>query len=125
MLTNYFELLSKPNWTLYQYHVDFDPPTESKRLRIGLISEHNALFGNNKAFDGTTLFSLTKLDQKETEVESTRLHDQTKVKVNIKLVNEVLPNSSEAIRLLNIVFRRFFFLTFFLFCAALGCSNSL
>ncbi len=105
MLTNYFELLSKPNWLLYQYHVDFDPPTESKRLRIGLLSEHSALF-TNKAFDGTTLFSLTKLDQKETVVESTRLHDQTKVRLTIKLVNEVLPHSSDALRLLNIVFRR-------------------
>jgi aubergine-like protein len=60
--TNYFELISNPNWTLYQYHVDFEPAVESKRLRMGLIKEHETLFANNKAFDGTTLFSLTKLD---------------------------------------------------------------
>jgi aubergine-like protein len=105
VLTNYFELLSKPSWTLHQYHIDFDPPTESKRLRIGLFSEHSALFPC-KAFDGTTLFSLNKLDQPVTVLESTRNHDQTKVQLTIKLVNEVAANTPEAIRLLNIVFRR-------------------
>ena len=106
VLTNYYELRSTPNWTLYQYHVDFEPSTESKRLRIGLVAQHNALFANNKAFDGTTLFSLTRLENELTEVESERKFDQVKVKLRIKRVAEVAPGSPDAIRLLNIVFRR-------------------
>lgn len=46
---------------LYQYHVDFDPVIESKRLRVALFNQHNKLFDNVKAFDGMTLYSLTKL----------------------------------------------------------------
>ena len=60
-MANYFEVINKPNWVLYQYHVDFNPQIESRRLRMALLHTHNSLFPQNKAFDGSTLFSLTKL----------------------------------------------------------------
>ncbi len=31
-------------------------------LRIGLLKQHENLFSNNKAFDGMTLYSLTRLE---------------------------------------------------------------
>ena len=30
ILCNYFEVISQPNWVLYQYHVDFAPVIDSK-----------------------------------------------------------------------------------------------
>ena len=63
MFTNYFEIISKPNWTLYQYSVDFEPFVESKKLRFVLLHQHDALFRDNKAFDGKELLSLVKLDR--------------------------------------------------------------
>jgi hypothetical protein len=63
ILCNYFEVLSKPNWVLHQYHVDFAPVVESRRMRIALMHNHDALFPTNKAFDGSTIYSLTKLEQ--------------------------------------------------------------
>jgi aubergine-like protein len=63
LYTNFFEVVNKPNWKLYHYRVDFEPIIESKRLRIGLLKQHDELFSNNKAFDGQDLFSLTKLDK--------------------------------------------------------------
>jgi hypothetical protein len=51
-----------PNWTLYQYIIEFDPPQEYKKLKCGLV--HGGLkdlFNGNLAFDGTNAFSLTKL----------------------------------------------------------------
>ena len=63
LYTNFFEIVNRPDWALYQYHVDFDPPIESKALRCGLLNEHDHLFKNAKAFNGRTLFSMTKLDR--------------------------------------------------------------
>ena len=61
ILCNYFEVISQPNWVLYQYHVDFSPLIESRRMRVGLMKPHDALFPMNKAFDGSTIYSLTLL----------------------------------------------------------------
>jgi aubergine len=62
LYTNFFEIINSPEWALYQYHVDFDPQILSKALRCGLLKQHDNLFKNVKAFDGMTLFSMTKLD---------------------------------------------------------------
>ena len=48
---------------MFQYHVDFEPEILSKLLKQGLMRQHDALFGNSKAFDGFTLYSLTKLEK--------------------------------------------------------------
>lgn len=62
LLCNYFAVLNQPNWRLYQYHVDYAPVIDSKRLRIALLRNHEAtLFPTNKAFDGMTLYSTTHL----------------------------------------------------------------
>jgi aubergine-like protein len=60
-MANYFEVISKPNWILYQYHVDFVPQIESKRLRQAMLHCHDELFPQHYAFDGSTLYTLTKL----------------------------------------------------------------
>ena len=75
ILCNYYEVLNAPNWVLYQYHVDFSPPIDSKRMRLALFHEHNALFPQNKAFDGATLYSTTKLyDDVRTADETSSSH---------------------------------------------------
>lgn len=61
ILCNYFEVVNQPDWVLYQYHVDYLPVIDSRRMRIALFRNHDALFPLNKAFDGSTLYSLTKL----------------------------------------------------------------
>lgn len=53
---NYMRLLSRPMWLLYQYHVDFKPPMESRRLRSALLFNHEDVLGKTKTFDGTILF---------------------------------------------------------------------
>ena len=61
VITNYFNLEQAPDWHLYQYHVDFNPPVESKRMRIALLCSHEDLIGKTKAFDGMVLFLPIKL----------------------------------------------------------------
>jgi len=106
ILCNYFEVLSQPDWVLYQYHVDFAPVVESKRMRIALFKNHDALFPLNKAFDGSTLYSLTKLHDEVTEVSSQRETDQEIIVIKIKRVGEIVPTSPNFVHLFNLVFRR-------------------
>lgn len=106
MLTNYFRVVEKPDWVLYQYHVDYAPVIDSKGLRIGLLKNHDSLFPTNKAFDGSTLYSLDKLHDELTEVASTRQSDGQIIQIKIKRVGEIVPQSPQFIHLFNLVFRK-------------------
>ena len=64
------------------------------------------MFNNCKAFDGQTLFSLTKLEGQLTELKSIREYDKQEVMVKIKHTNEITSNSDEAVRMFNIIFKR-------------------
>ncbi|XP_078456722.1 piwi-like protein 1 [Lampetra fluviatilis] len=104
LLTNYFKLLSRKTWMVYQYHVTFSPELESKRLRIALLHEHNELLGETRAFDGCILYLPKKLE-KVSEVWSQTRQEQ-KIKITITLTNELPPSSPTAIVLFNIIFRK-------------------
>ncbi|XP_074155674.1 piwi-like protein 1 isoform X2 [Sminthopsis crassicaudata] len=103
--TNHFRLTSLPQWALYQYHVDFNPQMDSKRLRSVLLDTHKQLLGKRYSFDGTILFSCHKLQKKVTEVFS-QTHSGENVRITITLTNELLPNSSACLQFYNIIFKR-------------------
>lgn len=58
---NFFKILSRPQWVLYQYHVDFKPVMESRRLRSALMYQHEETLGKARTFDGALLFLPHKL----------------------------------------------------------------
>lgn len=62
--TNHFRLTSRPQWALYQYHVDYSPLMEARRLRSALLFQHEDLIGRCHAFDGTILFLPKRLQHK-------------------------------------------------------------
>eukprot|EP00069_Balaena_mysticetus_P005325 bmy_17974T0 len=62
--TNHFRLTSRPQWALYQYHVDYSPSMEARRLRSALLFQHEDLIGRCHAFDGTILFLPKRLQHK-------------------------------------------------------------
>lgn len=64
--TNHFRLTSRPQWALYQYHVDYNPLMEARRLRSALLFQHEDLIGRCHAFDGTILFLPKRLQHKVT-----------------------------------------------------------
>lgn len=64
LTTNYFRLTSRPQWALYQYHVDYSPEMEARRLRSALLFQHEELIGKTRAFDGSILFLPKKLGKK-------------------------------------------------------------
>lgn len=63
LTANFFRIVSRPQWVLYQYHVDYQPPIESRRLRTALLFQHEVL-GIARTFDGALLFLPHKLPDK-------------------------------------------------------------
>ncbi|TNN69054.1 Piwi-like protein 1 [Liparis tanakae] len=92
-------------WVLYQYHVDFNPPMEARRLRYALLYQHEEVLGSARSFDGAMLFLPLKLPDKETVLLSETKNGE-KVRITVTLTNELPPTSPVCIQFYNIIFRR-------------------
>nr|XP_028566225.1 piwi-like protein 1 [Podarcis muralis] len=103
--TNHFRLTSRPQWALFQYHIDYNPQMEARRLRSALLFQHEDLIGRTHAFDGTILFLPKKLENKVSEVFSQTRQGET-VKITITLTNELPSTSPTCLQFYNIIFRR-------------------
>uniref|UniRef100_A0AAQ6A636 Piwi-like protein 1 n=1 Tax=Amphiprion ocellaris TaxID=80972 RepID=A0AAQ6A636_AMPOC len=64
LTANCFRILSRPQWVLYQYHVDFKPQMESRRLRSALLFQHETTIGSARTYDGAVLFLPHRLHNK-------------------------------------------------------------
>ncbi|XP_071371123.1 piwi-like protein 1 isoform X4 [Centroberyx affinis] len=102
---NFFRILSRPQWALYQYHVDYKPPMEARRLRSALLFQHDEVLGSARSFDGATLFLPNRLHSKETVLHSETRHGE-KVQITVTLTNELPPTSPVCLQFYNIIFRR-------------------
>ena len=40
IIANYIKILTKPQWELFQYHIEFRPDIENKRFRREIIAQH-------------------------------------------------------------------------------------
>ncbi|NXI49548.1 PIWL1 protein, partial [Chloroceryle aenea] len=105
LTANYFRLTSRPQWALYQYHVDYNPEMEARRLRSALLFQHESLIGKTHAFDGSILLLPKRLENKVNEVFS-RTRNGEDVKITITLTNELPPSSPTCLQFYNIIFRR-------------------
>lgn len=63
VVTNYFKLEMTPDWHLYQYDVKFNPPIDSRKMRMALLMTHENLLGRTKAFDGMILYLPHRLQE--------------------------------------------------------------
>ncbi|XP_061669296.1 piwi-like protein 1, partial [Syngnathoides biaculeatus] len=130
---NFFHILSRPQRVLYQYHMDFKPPMESRRLRSALLFQHERTLGNVHYFDGGILFMPQRLPNKVPahidnidNLGSDRAHENEraqcvpcvqvtvpqsltgngeKVEIIVTLTNELPPTSPVCLQL-YIIFRR-------------------
>uniref|UniRef100_A0A8C5Q026 Piwi-like protein 1 n=1 Tax=Leptobrachium leishanense TaxID=445787 RepID=A0A8C5Q026_9ANUR len=102
--TNHIRLLSRPQWVLYQYHIDYNPQMESRLLRSALLFQHEELIGKARAFDGAILFLPRRLDKVVLFFSQTRNGEN--VKITITLTNELPPTSPTCFQFYNIIFRR-------------------
>ena len=106
LASNYFELIAKPNWRLLQYRVDMKPDVEMTKARKALMYLHKDQFPRF-LFDGTMLFSTTRLNQDDQPIIlNSRRNDDTMVVITIKLVGEVTPTDYHYVQFFNIVLRQ-------------------
>ena len=101
---NYVVLRTLPKTSIFQYHVDFDPPVEEKMLRKKLIRDHEGVVGKVRAFDGMVLYLPKRLDE-QTSLAS-KLQDGRDVKICIRHTAELSPDNPQCLHLVNILFRR-------------------
>ncbi|XP_073532235.1 piwi-like protein 1 [Phyllobates terribilis] len=104
LCTNHVKLIARPQWVLYQYHVDYCPQMESRSLRSALLYQHDELIGKARGFDGAVLFLPKKLNKVNEVVSRTRNGEM--VKITITLTNELPPTSPTCFHFYNIIFRR-------------------
>ncbi|KAK7087801.1 piwi-like protein 1 [Littorina saxatilis] len=103
---NFFKLNYARDWRLYQYHVDYLPPVENKKIRGALLASHSEVLGDVRAFDGMILYLPHKLPDKVTELNSWRRHDNAVIKIKIALTCEVPPGTTQTLQVMNIIWRR-------------------
>lgn len=102
LTTNYFRLLKKPTWSLYQYRVDFTPEIAVERFRKKLLHEQKARLGGF-LFDGTCLFITHRLDSFE-YVSKDR--DESPIKICVRFVGELSMTSAASLQVLNLILRK-------------------
>ncbi|XP_071990245.1 piwi-like protein 4 isoform X2 [Engystomops pustulosus] len=107
LLTNLFGLGLPTQWSLYQYHVDFNPSIASMRLKAALLYSHGDVVGTARAFDGATLFLARKLENKVTELTSTTKNGED-VKITVTLTSTLMPGSPVCIQFFNVLFKKVF-----------------
>lgn len=101
---NYFKLLTTPTWRIYQYHVDFDPNIESRRVRCGLLSEFRDILGGY-IFDGAKAFTNTRLRDDCLEVQAVSRRQES-IKITIKYVGVISMTEWQSLQVLNLILRR-------------------
>ncbi|XP_063696838.1 protein aubergine-like [Culicoides brevitarsis] len=102
--SNYFRLVRKPEWSIFQYRVDFQPDIDSVAIRKALFRKHAEMF-SGFMFDGTMLFSNSKLEHEITHLISQRL-DGTQIVIVVKFTKQVMMTEMASLQVLNLILRR-------------------
>lgn len=108
---NYFRLRSNlptnRNWTIYKYHVTFDPECLAQRVQTFLVGQHRSEIGGY-LFDGAQLFTARKLhvDENEPTEFQTETRDKTTYTIRMQFTKIVLMSEQESLQVLNLILRR-------------------
>lgn len=107
--TNYFALesqMTRNQWTIYKYHVTFEPECVVKSLQMFLLSQHKGTIGGY-LFDGTQLFTTRNLHGDDKIVEFTSItREETEYRLKILFTRVVLMSDQESQQVLNLIQRR-------------------
>ncbi|XP_043640894.1 protein aubergine [Drosophila teissieri] len=107
--TNYFKVKKRPNWTIYQYRVDFTPDVDNTRLRRAFMHEHRSLLGGY-IFDGTVLFCTNQFKPVQNSPYVLELVTKSRagenIEIKIKAVGSVDSADAQQLQVLNLILRR-------------------
>ena len=103
--TNFFRLVSKPDWRLLKYRVDMTPDIDFTKARKAMVYQHKDTKLKNMVFDGTLLFTDTRLapndDVTPVTWTSTRT-DGSIVTLTLKMVEELQPTDYHYLQFFNL-----------------------
>ena len=83
IISNFFRLESTPDWHLYQYRVDFNPPLLSVKLRSAMLYQHVEILGKEHLFNVDTIYLPHKLSQDVSIYCHTFFHLSRLIKFNL------------------------------------------
>ncbi|XP_030382857.1 protein aubergine-like [Scaptodrosophila lebanonensis] len=106
---NYFKILKRPEWTIYQYRVDFSPDVDNTRLRRAYLNEHRSLLGGY-IFDGSLLFCAKQFKCPQNSVYVLELVTKNRadesIYIKIKAAGTVEKADIQQFHVLNLILRR-------------------
>lgn len=106
---NYFALRSRKEcsrWTIYKYHVTFEPECAMKRLQMVLVAQHRNIIGGF-LFDGAQLFATRKLHSENNAIEfKSETRDEKVYSVKLLFTRIVSMTDQESLQVLNLIQRR-------------------
>lgn len=102
---NYFRLLKKPSWSLYQYHVNFEPKIELVGLRKRFIYEQKPILGGY-LYDNNAILYLTQRIPNDLLQVQAQDRDGNAYAMTIKWTSIVEMTTKESLQVLNVILRR-------------------
>lgn len=103
--TNYFRLLKRPEWALYQYRIDFQPEIEVPAIRKRLVYEQKSTFGGYIYDTRNTVYLTKKLRDDPTECRGRTREGQDTV-ISLKYTGKIEMDTTESLQILNLILRR-------------------
>uniref|UniRef100_A0A1B6KR98 Piwi domain-containing protein n=1 Tax=Graphocephala atropunctata TaxID=36148 RepID=A0A1B6KR98_9HEMI len=103
---NYFSLVEKTDWCLYQYRVDFDPSIDLTWERKKLLRVQKNNIKCEYLFDGTVMYCSCLLDPDPMEVFSARESDGSQIRLTIRRVGEMTLGDHHYLQFFNILTRK-------------------
>lgn len=102
---NYFRIVKKPSWSLYQYHVDFEPAIELVGLRKRFIYEQKPVLGGYLYDNGKILYLTQRIPNDLLNV-AVKDRDEKEYQMTVKWVAVVEMTTKESLQVLNVILRR-------------------
>ncbi|KAK5647282.1 hypothetical protein RI129_002174 [Pyrocoelia pectoralis] len=103
---NYFKLMQKPDWSLYQYRVDFSPEEDRTNVKKGQFRRATQEVLNGYIFDGTVLYTSARLNPDPLELFVKDEQTNADVRISIRLVRDVAVGDYQYLQLFNIIMRK-------------------
>lgn len=107
LTANYFKMLTKKDWDIFQYRVDFSPELEDTRLKKALLRREKAQIGGN-LFDGTMIFTCKRITVGEitTKFETGAEKTESTVQIKFREVGVVSRTDQRMLQIYNLILRR-------------------
>lgn len=102
---NYFRLTKQPNWSIYQYRVDFMPDVPCEKFRRYLVGTQREMLGGF-LFDGTQIFLTKKLESELVDRVAHGKDDETPYTIRFNFTTVVNMSDVQSLQVLNLILRR-------------------